>query len=96
MIAGFGDKATEDIYQGLNTKEARKIPQPIWKIIRRKLDMINAARELKDLAAPPGNRLEALKGNLKGFMSVRVNDQYRVVFEFYQGEARKVQVKDYH
>lgn len=58
--------------------------------------MLNAAHELKDLFAPPGNRLEALKGNLKGFYSIRVNDQYRILFQFVDGNARQVKITDYH
>ncbi len=69
---------------------------PGWPVAARKLDMINAATELKDLFAPPGNRLEALKGNWKGFHSIRVNDQYRIVFKWVQGQAHQVKVTDYH
>ena len=96
MIQSFGSKATEDLYHGFNTREARKIPQTIWKAACRKLDMINTAFELKDLSSPPSNRLEALKGNLKGKYSIRVNDQYRVTFRFEDGNAYEVTIEDYH
>lgn len=96
VISSFGDKATRDIFDGINSKEARKIPKQLWPIVIRKLDMINATQELKDLLAPPGNRLEALKGNLKGFYSIRVNDQYRIIFRWATGHAEEVKVVDYH
>lgn len=96
MIASFADKTTQDIFDGLNSKEARRIPRDIWRIVARKLDMIQGANELRDLLAPPGNRLEALKGNLKGFHSVRVNDQYRTIFHWSGNAAHEVRVTDYH
>lgn len=96
MIKGFGSRGTEDIYQGENSREARKIPQTIWKVACRKLDMLNAAIELEDLKAPPGNRLEVLKGNLKGKFSIRINDQYRILFAFKDGNAFEVEITDYH
>ena len=80
MILDFGDQATEDVFHGDNTTAARRIPTTIWKTACRKLDMLNAAHELRDLAIPPGNRLEALKGRLAGCHSIRINDQFRVVF----------------
>ncbi|MEW6543201.1 MAG: type II toxin-antitoxin system RelE/ParE family toxin [Nitrospirota bacterium] len=96
MIVGFADKASQDIFDGANSKEARKIPKPLWAVIARKFDMLNTARDLLDLSAPPGNRLEALKGSKKGFHSVRVNDQYRIIFRWSAGNASDVQVVDYH
>jgi proteic killer suppression protein len=96
VIAGFGDDTTQDIYDGINSKEARKIPIQLWPVITRKLDMLNAAHKLSDLASPPGNRLEALKGILKGRHSIRVNDQYRIVFRWSEGNAYEVRVTDYH
>lgn len=96
MIVSFGDKTTRDIYDGVNSKEARKIPKRLWSLVTRKLDMLNAAHDLLDLSSPPGNRLEALKGNKKGFHSIRVNDQYRVIFQWVAGNAREVRVTDYH
>ncbi len=96
MILSFGDQATEDIFHGENTKGSRKIPKELWPIIQRKLDMLNAASQIRDLLAPPGNRLESLGGALKGCYSIRVNDQYRVIFEFSEGHARAVRATDYH
>ena len=96
MISSFGDEATEDIFNGENTKAARRIPMDLWKTASRKLDMLNAAHELRDLMVPPHNRLESLHGNLAGKHSIRVNDQFRVVFRWKDGNAYEVQVKDYH
>lgn len=97
MILDFGDQATEDIFHGVTSKAARRsLPQDLWAAARRKLDRLNAAREVRDLADPPGNRLEALKGDYAGFFSIRVNDQYRIVFRFAHGDARAVQIVDYH
>lgn len=96
MIIHFKQRAAGDIYHGLYSKEARQIPQNIWRSVQRKLDMLNAAVNLEDLKAPPANRLESLKGDLKGKYSIRVNDQYRLVFEFKDGNASQVEVVDYH
>jgi proteic killer suppression protein len=96
MIISFGNKAAEDIFHGSNTKDARSIPQTIWGVAARKLDLLNAAGVLRDLASPPGNRLEALKGSLAGFHSIRVNDQYRIVFKWKGLGAAEVQILDYH
>jgi proteic killer suppression protein len=96
MIASFGDKATEDLYHGLQSARVRKIPVQIWRAACRKLDMIDYADELDDLRIPPGNRLEALKGNLVGYHSIRGNDQWRIVFQWQNGVAREVAVIDYH
>jgi proteic killer suppression protein len=92
----FGDKATEDIFNGENSREARTIPNSLWKAAARKLDLVNAAHDLLDLRSPPGNRLELLKGSLAGFHSIRVNDQYRIVFKWVGHGADKVRVLDYH
>ncbi len=96
MIATFSDATTQDLFDGTNSKAARKIPKPLWAVIARKLDMINTAHELIDLASPPGNRLEALKGRWAGFHSIRINDQYRIVIRWSAGNAHKVRVTDYH
>ena len=96
MIVNFADKATEDIYNGVDSKAARQIPQLMWRIACRKLDMLNAARDLRDLKVPPANRLEALKGKLSGFHSIRINDQYRIVFRWSESSARDVEITDYH
>jgi proteic killer suppression protein len=96
MILNFQDRTTEDIYNGDDTKAARSIPRTIWKVAARKLDLLNAARDVQDLKVPPGNRLEMLKGNRKGWYSIRINDQYRIVFQWNDGNARDVGIVDYH
>jgi proteic killer suppression protein len=79
MILSFRDQATEDIFNGRDTKPARRAcPTALWTVAHRKLDQLNAAVALTDLRAPSANRLEALKGNRRGQHSIRVNDQYRV------------------
>ncbi len=97
MILDFADQATEDIFHGVRSKAARRcLPADLWAIARRKLDRLDQAREPRDLADPPGNRLEALKGGYAGFFSIRVNEQYRMVFRFERGDAREVRIVDYH
>jgi proteic killer suppression protein len=96
VIASFGDRATSDLYHGKKSKAARSLPADIASVALRKLDMINAAQALQDLASPPGNRLEALRGSLKGHHSVRINDQWRVVFRWADGKAHEVRITDYH
>lgn len=96
MIINFADKTTEDIYNGQDSKPARKMPMVIWSIAQRKLDMIDAAAELKDLKIPPANRLERLKGSLEGYYSIRINDQYRIVFNWINSGAANVKITDYH
>ena len=96
VIVSFRDKTTRDIFDGAYTKEARRIPKPLWPVAVRKLDMIQAANELRDLLAPPGNRLEPLKGKLKEFHSIRINDQYRIIFRWSAGAAHEVRITDYH
>jgi proteic killer suppression protein len=96
VIVSFGDKATRDVFDGTDSKDARSVPRQLWAVALRKLDMLNAARDLMDLRAAPSNRLEKLKGNLAGRWSIRVNDQYRVIFKFANGNAEHVQIVDYH
>lgn len=96
MIVGFGDKATEDIFTGRKSRDARRIPQDLWRVARRKLDMLNAAADLQDLRVPPANRLEKLRGDLVRFHSIRVNDQFRVIFVWANGNASEVRVLDNH
>ena len=96
MIITFLSESTRDIYDGLESKQARKISQSIWKLAQRKLDLLNAAHALIDLKSPPANRLEAFKGLLKGKYSIRINDQYRLMFEFRDGNAYEVEIIDYH
>ena len=96
MIVSFGDKTTQDIFHGLDTKAARKIAQSLWARVQVKLDLLNAGTTLQDLRVPPSNHLERLRGNLAGFHSLRVNDQYRLVFRFVNGTAADVRCTDYH
>lgn len=97
MISSFGDAGTEDIYNGVNTKVARlTLPKNLWAVAQRKLDYLRRAVNVSDLSSPPGNKLEALKGDLAGTYSIRINDQYRVVFQFAKGNAENVQIVDYH
>ncbi len=96
MIVSFGDKTTEEIFHGHHTKAARRIAQVLWTRVQSKLDMLNASTTLEDLRVPPSNRLEKLRGNWTGFYSLRVNDQYRVVFRFVSGNALDVRCTDYH
>ncbi|MFZ1009987.1 MAG: type II toxin-antitoxin system RelE/ParE family toxin, partial [Candidatus Sulfotelmatobacter sp.] len=95
-IVSFGDKTTEDIFHGCDTKPARKIARVLWARVQVKLDLLNASTTLEDLRVPPSNRLEKLRGDWMGFYSLRVNDQYRVVFRFTSGNAIDVQCTDYH
>jgi proteic killer suppression protein len=94
-IRSFGDPATADLYHGRNTSRARRFQQNIVNIALRKLDVINAAHQLDDLRSPPGNRLEVLKGDLQGYHSIRVNDQWRITFRWNDG-AHDVSLVDYH
>jgi proteic killer suppression protein len=95
VIASYGDEATRDVHYDDNTKAARAIPRDIWPVARRKLNQIAAAAQLSDLASP-GNDLEKLRGNLAGSYSIRINDQWRVVFSFENGQASGVRITDYH
>lgn len=97
MIASFKDEGTEDVFDGRDTKKARKVcPQNLWRVARRKLDQINQSAELDDLRVPPGNRREALTGDREGQHSIRINDQYRVCFTWTEGGAEEVEIVDYH
>lgn len=96
MIRSFGDRRTEDLFHGKNSSQARRIATNIRQTAVRKLDLINAAVSLEDLRSPPGNRLEALTGDLRGLHSVRVNDQWRIVFKWTNAGAEQVQIMDYH
>jgi len=96
MIVSFGDETMEDIFHGNNTKAARRIPTLLWNVTCRKLDMLNAAHELRDLMVPPGNRLKALRGTWAGHHSIRINDQFRIVFRWAEGNAYDVRMTDYH
>lgn len=96
MIASFGDKTTEAVFHGHPANLLRRLPSEMACIAVRKLDMLNAARTLGDLRSPPGNRLEVLQGDLAGFHSVRVNDQWRLIFRWVGADAHDVRLIDYH
>lgn len=97
MIHSFKNQGTEDIFNGKNAKDARKIcPQALWQIASRKLDQLDSVKSLEELSVPPGNRLEALTGNRKGQYSIRINEQYRICFEWTETGPHKVEIADYH
>jgi toxin HigB-1 len=97
MILSFANQATEDIYDGKNSSEARLIlPRNLWNIVVRKLDQIDASVSLDDLRVPPGNRLEALKAERIGQYSIRINNQYRICFVWNETDASQVEIVDYH
>ncbi len=97
MIRSFKNSATEDIFNGVNSKAARKTcPRSLWKIAAKKLDLIDSAEMLDDLRIPPGNRLEALKGAREGQYSIRINEQYRICFFWTSAGAGDVEITDYH
>lgn len=97
MIRSFADRGTKDLFDGAGTKDARRsCPKEIWSVARRKLHMLHYADELQDLASPPGNRLEALKGNRAGQHSIRINDQYRICFRWTPTGPEDVEITDYH
>lgn len=93
MIRSFADKDAEGLFHG---RFARTLPHDIQRIALRKLRQIHAAKDLSDLLAPPGNRLEALKGSRKGQHSIRINDQWRICFAWTEGGADRVEIVDYH
>lgn len=97
MIRSFSDQGTEDVFNGKDSRSARKTcPQQLQAVARRKLDMLQAAGTLEDLRSPPGNRLEPLKGDRQGQHSIRINDQYRVCFRWESDGPHEVEIADYH
>jgi proteic killer suppression protein len=97
MIRSFKNKATEDIFNGVNSKNARNLcPQTLWRVAFRKLDQLDSVEVLDDLRIPPGNRLETLKGDREGQYSIRINDQYRICFEWTGTGPSEVEIVDYH
>ncbi|BDA73570.1 Plasmid maintenance system killer [Rivularia sp. IAM M-261] len=97
MIVSFKDRGTEDIFDGNDSKEARRqCPIDCWKTAQRKLDQLNAASNLDDVKIPPGKRLEALKGDRLGQHSIRINDQYRICFKWTSQGSEEVEIVDYH
>ncbi len=97
MIVSFKDKATEDIFNGVNSKVARKAcPQTLWRVASRKLDQLDSVINLEELKVPPGNRLELLSGNREGSYSIRINGQYRICFVWEKLGPVNVEITDYH
>jgi proteic killer suppression protein len=97
VIRSFRDRGTEDIFDGSDTPAARwTCPRAVWAVARRKLDQVNRVRDLRDLAVPPGNRLERLRGDRSAQHSIRVNEQYRVCFHWETGDAYEVEITEYH
>ena len=96
MIETFGNTLAEDLFDDKRTRATRSFPPELRRATRRKLLYLHDAAELNDLAVPPGNRLERLKGSWRGFHSIRINDQWRVVFLWSGGTAFEVHVIDYH
>lgn len=93
MIRSFADRETELIWSG---RRSRRLPSDMQAVALRKLRLINAAKVLDDLRSPPGNRLELLKGDLAGYYSIRINDQWRICFVWSEGGASNVKILDYH
>lgn len=93
MIVSFGNKDTEKIWMG---ERVKKLPNEVQETGRRKLRMLNNAQNMTDLTIPPSNKLEKLKGNLKDYYSIRVNDQWRIIFKWSNGNAFEVEIVDYH
>lgn len=97
MIRSFRGQATEDLFNGRNTKAARqRLLRSLWKVATRRLDALDQAEILDDLRVPPGNRLEALRGDRQGQHSMRINEQYRICFRWTESGPVDVEVVDYH
>jgi proteic killer suppression protein len=97
MIRSFADGATEDLFNGLSTRRARQTcPRELWPVVWRKLTQLNRVHALRELRVPPGNHLQRLRGNRAGQYSIRINDQYRICFQWEEGYADNVEVTDYH
>ncbi len=96
-IRSFANQGTEDVYDGVASKAAKKVcPEQLWKRARRKLDDINQVRHYADLKTPPSNKLHQLKGDRAGQWAISINDQYRVCFEWDGSDATNVEITDYH
>jgi len=96
MIRNIKDRTTRDVYDGVNSRYSRKIPSGLHRKYRRILDQIDAAHDIGILREPPGNQLEKLVGDLRGYWSIRINDQWRVVFVWADHGAHDVRITDYH
>ena len=97
MIRSFKNRDTEAVFDDTDTSAARRVcPRRLWGVARRKLDQINRVREVNELAVPPGNRLERLRGERRGQYSIRINEQYRICFWWEGEDATEVEITDYH
>ncbi len=96
MIRSIKGKTTQDIYDGINSRQARRIPREIHDKAARLLDQIDAAPGLDFLRVPPSNRLEKLRGDLEGYWSLRINDQWRIIFRWENTDALDIEITDYH
>jgi proteic killer suppression protein len=96
VIQSFGNELARDLFEDKQTKATRRFPGELRRAARRKLAYLHDAAELNDLNVPPGNRLEKLKRDYSGFHSIRINDQWRVVFKWTSGNAHEVSIVDYH
>jgi proteic killer suppression protein len=96
MIESFGNRLAEDLFYDRRSRTTRSFSPELRRAARRKLLYVHDASELKDLRVPPGNRLEVLRGDRKGYHSIRINDQWRIVFRWQGGNAFEVEIVDYH
>jgi len=97
MIVRFKNIGTEDIFNGIPSKNARKVcPQVLWPVVSRKLELLDSVVQLQELKVPPGNRLESLEGDRNGQLSIRINDQYRICSKWTESGPDEVEVTDYH
>ncbi len=96
MIRSVASKTAQDVFDGTNSRQARRLPRELHGKARRLLDQINAAPSIGVLLAPPSNRLEKLSGDRQGFWSLRINDRWRVIFRWVEGDAHDVDLVDYH
>jgi len=97
MICSFKNAGTEDIFNGVNSRAARKIcPPSLWRVAARKLEQLDSVVFLEELRVPPGNRLEALRGDRSGQVSIRINSQYRICFIWTEAGPDAVEIVDYH
>lgn len=97
MIQSFKGQGTEDVFNGENTRTARKVcPETLWRVATRKLDQLDSVSALQELRIPPGNHLEPLSGDRAGQYSIRINDQYRICFIWTDQGPDQVEIVDYH
>jgi len=97
VIRNFKSKGTEDIFDGVNSRDARRTcPAHIWRVAARKLDQLDSIEALQELRIPPGNKLEELTGDRRGQYSIRINDQYRICFLWTSSGPDQVEIVDYH